>query len=116
MGREIVVITGMSGAGRSTVAHAMEDHGWYVIDNLPPSLLIPLFDLTQSGDDSIAVVIDVRGRQFFDDLNQTLAELAERGISRKIIFVDAADDVLVRRFESHESRAQDCFGRCWRTR
>jgi len=100
MGREIVVITGMSGAGRSTVAHAMEDHGWYVIDNLPPSLLIPLFDLTQSSDDSIAVVIDVRGRQFFDDLNQTLAELAERGISRKIIFVDAADDVLVRRFES----------------
>ena len=100
MGREIVVITGMSGAGRSTVAHAMEDHGWYVIDNLPPSLLIPLFDLTQSSDDSIAVVIDVRGRQFFDDLNQTLAELAERGISIKIIFVDAADDVLVRRFES----------------
>ena len=100
MGREIVVITGMSGAGRSTVAHAMEDHSWYVIDNLPPSLLIPLFDLTQSSDDSIAVVIDVRGRQFFDDLNQTLAELAERGISRKIIFVDAADDVLVRRFES----------------
>lgn len=100
MGREIVVITGMSGAGRSTVAHAMEDHGWYVIDNLPPSLLIPLFDLTQSSDDSIAVVIDVRGRQFFDDLNQTLAELVERGISRKIIFVDAADEVLVRRFES----------------
>jgi len=100
MGREVVVITGMSGAGRSTVAHAMEDHGWYVIDNLPPSLLIPLFDLTQSSDDSIAVVIDVRGRQFFDDLNRTLAELAERGISRKIIFVDAADDVLVRRFES----------------
>ena len=100
MGREIVVVTGMSGAGRSTVAHAMEDHGWYVIDNLPPSLLIPLFDLTQSSDDSIAVVIDVRGRQFFDDLNKTLAELAERGISRKIIFVDASDDVLVRRFES----------------
>lgn len=100
MGREIVVITGMSGAGRSTVAHAMEDHGWYVIDNLPPSLLMPLFDLTQSSDDSIAVVIDVRGRQFFDDLNKTLAELAERGISRKIIFVDASDDVLVRRFES----------------
>ena len=100
MGREIVVITGMSGAGRSTVAHAMEDHGWYVIDNLPPSLLIPLFDLTQGSDDSIAVVIDVRGRQFFDDLNKTLAELAERGISRKIIFVDASDEVLVRRFES----------------
>lgn len=100
MGREIVVITGMSGAGRSTVAHAMEDHGWYVIDNLPPSLLISVFDMTERSADSLAVVIDVRGRQFFDDLNRSLADLAERGISRKIIFVDAADDVLVRRFES----------------
>jgi UPF0042 nucleotide-binding protein len=100
MNREIVVITGMSGAGRSTVAHAMEDHGWYVIDNLPPSLLLSVFDMTERSADSIAVVIDVRGRQFFDDLNRSLAELAERGISRKIIFVDAADDVLVRRFES----------------
>ncbi|MBM3656023.1 MAG: RNase adapter RapZ [Actinobacteria bacterium] len=111
MGREIVVITGMSGAGRSTVAHAMEDHGWYVIDNLPPSLLIPLVDLTQSSDDSIAIVIDVRGRRFFDDLIQTLAQLAERGISRRMIFVDAADDVLVRRFESsrrpHPLQAND---------
>lgn len=100
MNRELVVITGMSGAGRSTVAHAIEDHGWYVIDNLPPLLLLSVFDMTERSADSIAVVIDVRGRQFFDDLNRSLAELAERGISRKIIFVDAADDVLVRRFES----------------
>jgi UPF0042 nucleotide-binding protein len=100
MNRELVVITGMSGAGRSTVAHAMEDHGWYVIDNLPPLLLLSVFDMTERSADSVAVVIDVRGRQFFDDLNRSLAELAERGISRKIIFVDAADDVLVRRFES----------------
>ena len=100
MNREVVIITGMSGAGRSTVAHAMEDHGWYVIDNLPPSLLLSVFDMTERSADSVAVVIDVRGRQFFDDLNRSLAELAERGIVRKIIFVDAADDVLVRRFES----------------
>lgn len=98
--REIVVITGMSGAGRSTVAHTMEDSGWYVIDNLPPSLLLSVFDMTERSADSIAVVIDVRGRQFFDDLNRSLAELAERGIARKIIFVDAADEILVRRFES----------------
>lgn len=100
MSREIVIITGMSGAGRSTVAHAMEDSGWYVIDNLPPSLLLAVCDMTTRTSDSIAVVIDVRGRQFFDDLNRALAELVERGISRKIIFVDASDDVLVRRFES----------------
>ena len=100
MNREMVIITGMSGAGRSTVAHSMEDHGWYVIDNLPPSLLSSVFDTTERTADKIAVVIDVRGRQLFDDLNRSLAELAERGIARKIIFVDASDEVLVQRFES----------------
>lgn len=100
MNREMVIITGMSGAGRSTVAHSMEDHGWYVIDNLPPSLLGSVFETTERTADRIAVVIDVRGRQLFDDLNRSLAELAERGIARKIIFVDAADEVLVQRFES----------------
>jgi len=100
MAREVVVITGMSGAGRSTVAHSMEDSGWYVIDNLPPSLLASVLDMTERTSDSIAVVIDVRGRQFFDDLNRSLAELVERGVSRKIIFVDAADEVLITRFES----------------
>ena len=100
MTREVVVITGMSGAGRSTVAHSMEDSGWYVIDNLPPQLLGSLLELTKETSDSIAVVIDVRGRQFFDQLNKALAELAENGVSRKIVFVDASDEVLIRRFES----------------
>lgn len=100
MTREVVVVTGMSGAGRSTVAHAMEDSGWYVIDNLPPLLILSVIEMTERTSDSVAVVIDVRGRQFFDDLNRSLAELAERGISRKIIFVDASDEVLIRRFES----------------
>ena len=100
MAREVVVITGMSGAGRSTVAHSMEDSGWYVIDNLPPSLLASVLDMTERTSDSIAVVIDVRGRQFFDDLNKSLGELVEKGVSRKIIFVDASDEVLITRFES----------------
>ena len=100
MAREVVVITGMSGAGRSTVAHSMEDSGWYVIDNLPPSLLTALLEMTERTSDSIGVVIDVRGRQFFDDLNRALAELVEKGVSRKIIFVDASDEVLITRFES----------------
>jgi UPF0042 nucleotide-binding protein len=100
MTREVVVITGMSGAGRSTVAHSMEDAGWYVIDNLPPQLLGALLELTEQTSDSVAVVIDVRGRQFFDQLNKALADLVERGVSRKIVFVDASDEVLIRRFES----------------
>lgn len=100
MPREVVIITGMSGAGRSTVAHAMEDSGWYVIDNLPPLLLTPVFEMTERTSDSVAVVIDVRGRQFFDDLTRALAELAEQGIARRVVFVDASDEVLIQRFES----------------
>ena len=90
----------MSGAGRSTVAHAFEDLGWYVVDNLPPSLLENLLDLSGRINRPIAAVIDVRGMEFFDDLSNSLARLTEKGIAKKIIFVDAADDVLVRRFEA----------------
>jgi len=97
---EVLVITGMSGAGRSTVAHSLEDLGWYVVDNLPPSMLPQLCELAAKTSTATAVVIDVRGRQFFDDLTRALADLAERGVARRVLFVDAADDVLVRRFES----------------
>ncbi len=100
MNGEVVVITGMSGAGRSTVAHAMEDLGWYVVDNLPPALLANLYDLAANTAPKIAVVIDVRGREFFGNLSSGLNEIADRGIARQVLFVDAADDVLVRRFES----------------
>jgi len=97
---ELLIVTGMSGAGRSTVAHAMEDLGWYVVDNLPPALLSNLIDLIEGSVKQIAVVIDVRGRAFFNDLTKSLSEIAEQGVGRKILFVDANDEALVRRFES----------------
>jgi len=100
MSSEVVLVTGMSGAGRSTVAHAMEDLGWYVVDNLPPALLLNLCELAGATMKKIAVVVDVRGRHFFDELASALVALGERGIVRQILFVDAADDVLVRRFEA----------------
>jgi UPF0042 nucleotide-binding protein len=90
----------MSGAGKSTIAHTLEDLGWYVVDNLPPALLENLIDLVNVSMKRIAVVIDVRGRAFFNDLKQSLAQLADQGVSRKILFIDASDEVLVRRFES----------------
>ncbi len=97
---EILIITGMSGAGRSTVAHSLEDLGWYVVDNLPPALLGNLIELVTTSVKKVAVVIDVRGRAFFGDLTKSLSDLADQGITRKILFVDAADDALIRRFES----------------
>lgn len=97
---EILVISGMSGAGKSTIAHTLEDLGWYVVDNLPPALLENLIDLVNVSMKRIAVVIDVRGRAFFNDLKQSLVNLADQGVSRKILFIDASDEVLVRRFET----------------
>ena len=99
--REILILTGMSGAGRSTVAHALEDLGWYVVDNLPASLLPALLDATSNAElSSIAVVVDVRSGRFFDDLNKSLTELDSRSTQYQLLFLDATDQALVQRFES----------------
>jgi len=98
--RELLVISGMSGAGKSSVAKTLEDGGWYVVDNLPPALISSLFEMTEQTVNLIAVVIDVRGREHFDDLTRALADLTGRGIESRILFVDASDESLVRRFEA----------------
>jgi UPF0042 nucleotide-binding protein len=98
---ELLILTGMSGAGRSTVAHSLEDLGWYVVDNLPPSLLPALAKQSSDGElPALAVVVDVRGGKFFDDLNAALANLKSDGIQFRLLFLDASDQSLVARFES----------------
>ena len=98
---ELLILTGMSGAGRSTVAHSLEDLGWYVVDNLPPSLLPALAKQSSDGElPALAVVVDVRGGKFFDDLNAALANLKNDGIKFRLLFLDASDQSLVARFES----------------
>ena len=98
---ELLILTGMSGAGRSTVAHSLEDRGWYVVDNLPPSLLPALAKQSNEGElPALAVVVDVRGGKFFDDLNAALANLKNDGIHFRLLFLDASDQSLVARFES----------------
>jgi len=99
---EVLIVTGMSGAGRSTAANALEDLGWYVVDNLPPQMLKPLLDLTELAGGvlpRVAVVVDVRGRDLFADLPEAMRALRDRRQIR-LMFLDAADDVLVRRFEA----------------
>lgn len=99
---EFVVLTGMSGAGRSTAVHAMEDLGWYVVDNLPPAMLTHLAELARDhgGVPRLAAVVDVRSRGFFAAFTQALADLHAAGHAPRVIFVDANDESLVRRFES----------------
>ena len=98
MSNELLLLTGMSGAGRSTVAHALEDSGWYVVDNLPPALLLGLVQASDSP--RIAVVVDVRTGKYFDDLSSSIKELKGAGINYRMLFLDASDQALVQRFES----------------
>src|SRR5579862_2393656 len=100
---DIVIITGLSGAGRSTAAKALEDLGWYVVDNLPPTLLPTMVDLaarTNGAVSRMAAVVDVRSLAFSTDLKSAVSELGARGAAARIVFLEAAEDTLVRRFDS----------------
>ncbi|MBK5237906.1 MAG: RNase adapter RapZ [Actinomycetales bacterium] len=100
--QEVLIVTGMSGAGRSTVGNALEDLGWYVVDNLPPQMLRPLVELAERAGTNlprIAAVVDVRGRNFFADLQEIIQSIRS-GTKLRILFLDATDESLVRRFES----------------
>ena len=100
--QRLLIVSGMSGAGRSTVGNALEDMGWYVVDNLPPQMLRPLIDLAGAAEGSmprIAAVVDVRGASFFADLQEILQSV-RAGVDLRILFLDATDATLVRRFES----------------
>jgi RNase adapter protein RapZ len=97
----LVVVTGMSGAGRSTAAHSLEDLGWYVIDNLPPSLLVEVCAQARRVElNRVAVVLDVRTREFFEQLPAMFADLSAMGTLPEILFLEATDDIIVRRQES----------------
>lgn len=99
---ELLIVTGMSGAGRSTVGNALEDLGWYVVDNLPPQMLGPiadLFTMTKARLPKLAVVIDVRGGEFFGELHENLSQMRSRNLNLRLLFLEATDSALVKRFE-----------------
>ncbi|MCM3926380.1 RNase adapter RapZ [Frankia sp. AiPs1] len=99
---DLAIITGLSGAGRSTAAKCLEDLGWFVVDNLPPALLSTMAELGHRSGGAvsrIAVVVDVRGRAFFSDLRAAIAALDARGMHPRMLFLEASDDALIRRFD-----------------
>ncbi|GAA4036085.1 RNase adapter RapZ [Allokutzneria multivorans] len=102
-GVEVAVVSGLSGAGRSTAAKCLEDLGWFVVDNLPPELVSTMVELGAQARGvitKVAVVMDVRSRAFTDDLASVIKDLDARGYKPKVLFLEATDAVLIRRFES----------------
>jgi RNase adapter protein RapZ len=101
-GIEVAVVSGLSGAGRSTAAKVLEDLGWFVVDNLPPELISTMVELgarSQGVVTRVAVVMDVRSRAFTDDLAAVIKDLDARGYRPKVLYLEATDAVLIRRFE-----------------
>jgi UPF0042 nucleotide-binding protein len=101
--QQLLIVTGMSGAGRSTVGKALEDLGWYVVDNLPPQMLAniaDLFSLAKNPLPNLAVVIDVRGREFFTELQENLNAVRQRDLNLRLLYLEATDAALVKRFEN----------------
>lgn len=99
---KIIIITGLSGAGKTKAVDCMEDLGYYCIDNLPPKLMQNFLSLGSDNIEKAALVMDIRGGDFFSDLIQGIEELKKNGCNYKVIFLEASDEVLVRRFK--ESR------------
>jgi UPF0042 nucleotide-binding protein len=99
---DVILVTGMSGAGRSTATRALEDIGWFVVDNLPPTLMTNVVDYVaqRTGSRKVAVVADVRGGQLFEELRESLVAIKAAGHDLRVLFLEAGDEALVRRYES----------------
>lgn len=99
---DVILVTGMSGAGRSTATRALEDLGWFVVDNLPPTLMGDVVEYVpaKAGLTKVAVVADVRGGNLFDELQGSLKAIKKAGHDVRVLFLEAGDEALVRRYES----------------
>ena len=108
---QLLIVTGLSGAGKSQAANALEDMGYYCVDNIPPAIIPAFVELSKRQTESfskLAVVTDIRGGSMFEDIEKVLADLKQSGIEYKILFLDAKDDVLIRRYKENRRKHPLC--------
>ncbi len=106
-----LVVTGMSGAGKSQAANALEDIGYYCVDNIPPLIIpafIDLFSIKENNFENLAIITDIRGGELFNDIIVVLGKLENRGVDYKILFITAEDDVLVKRYKENRRKHPLC--------
>lgn len=107
----LIIVTGLSGAGKSQAANALEDIGYYCVDNIPPAIIPAFVDLSKresEGLSRLAIVTDMRGGNMFSDIENVLKDLKEKNINYRILFLDAADDVLIRRYKENRRKHPLC--------
>ncbi len=107
----LVIVTGLSGAGKSQAANALEDMGYYCVDNIPPAIISAFVDLSKresEGLSKLAVVTDMRGGSMFSDIEAVLSDLKTKGVEYKILFLDASDAVLIRRYKENRRKHPLC--------
>lgn len=108
---ELLIITGMSGAGKSQAANILEDMGFYCVDNIPPAIIPSFVELSMHGNEEmvrLAIVTDIRGGDMFDDMPRVLENLKKENIDYKILFLDAPDSVLIRRYKENRRKHPLC--------
>ena len=112
---ELVIVTGLSGSGKSKVVDALEDIGFFCVDNIPPKLILKFAELcSQSAQamDRVAIVVDARSREMFSTFSESLAELTARGYTYKILYIEAEDSVILKRYKETRRRHPLLDGEC----
>ena len=107
----LLIVTGMSGAGKSLAANTLEDMGYFCVDNIPPAIIPVFVDFAQRGGKDLqkmAIVTDVRGGEMFNEISDVLLKLKEKNIDYKILFLDAEDKVLLRRYKENRRKHPLC--------
>ena len=109
---DFIIVTGLSGSGKSSVINVLEDIGYYCIDNIPPELIPKFADICAQSEgriEHVAIVTDIRGGNLFLKLKDTIIKLQQQGLEMKVLFLDTSDDVVITSYSIHYTKLYDLY-------